>query len=757
MALGVTFAFAGPPESKRAKSNSSLKSGKSKKKKKKKGKRGKKGKGKAKVKSGKSGPKAKKGTKSGKSSTVKIKATKPKKQPDLPPMANKPPSIAVLKLGALNKDKKLKIVARPAQKKPIVFRASAEKKRAKMYAKREASAKKAVKTKVAALRSTVKDKNYSFKVGYTSAMDRDIKELTGLKVPKDIKKTAKAQNEKAAKKLKGRSLRTAALSRNAFGGAPPAGPGGPGGGKGKSKSKGKGKKGKGQDAPQGFSDVCSPDADAFTWSEHMPPIRDQRFCGSCWAFAAMGSYEASQHIVNDVSLDLSEQHAVDCAEIYSGKAGSCRGGWYMKVFEWMEKEGSMPTEATVPYESQDLACRNDVEAPFKVEAWGWVGHPWSRDATVDELKEAMCNYGPVSTAVTATGAFVGYTSGVFDERNPGMINHAVVLVGWDDEKNAWLMRNSWGTKWGMDGYMWIDYESNRIGEYSAWAVAPEDDNLQDDDEGAGEVDFSEKYVAVRNDSGKQLNLHVQWNAERNGKKKWLPSKPSKGKTADYVVKAGETLNLDDPTHEPFMMQANKIRIWADGDGADWDNWKKKDLVVTPQKYKGNELETYVLTFLPNGGDSAAGEADDDKGNDDKGKDDKISRYKAAYKLFENGDYAESQLAFEEWSQDYPGDKRSKKVHYFIGVARYFQKDYWGAIRRFYDFYELADWDHPWVPYYLYWTGVAFVGLGECGYASQYFDIIANGGIEAPAAWKKAASKSLTKLSNDDGTICTSWD
>src|SRR5262249_3135910 len=111
-----------------------------------------------------------------------------------------------------------------------------------------------------------------------------------------------------------------------------------------------------------------------------------------------------------------------------------------------------------------------VATPYRVVTWGFVGD----DETVpppDRIKKALCDYGPIAACVIATDLFHDYESGVFDEKASGETNHAVMIVGWDDEKHAWLMKNSWDTRWGMEGYMWIDYESNDIGLAAAWALA----------------------------------------------------------------------------------------------------------------------------------------------------------------------------------------------------------------------------------------------------------------------------------------------
>jgi cathepsin L len=84
------------------------------------------------------------------------------------------------------------------------------------------------------------------------------------------------------------------------------------------------------------------------------------------------------------------------------------------------------------------------------------------------MKQALCAYGPLSVCVRVTSAFQAYHSGVFNQNDPGAINHCVTLVGWNDAKGAWLIKNSWGTGWGMNGYMWIKYGSNSIGKLALW-------------------------------------------------------------------------------------------------------------------------------------------------------------------------------------------------------------------------------------------------------------------------------------------------
>ncbi|MDY7008249.1 MAG: C1 family peptidase, partial [Cyanobacteriota bacterium] len=78
---------------------------------------------------------------------------------------------------------------------------------------------------------------------------------------------------------------------------------------------------------------------------------------------------------------------------------------------------------------------------------------------------------PVVSAVYMTDVFHAYKGGVYNENAYGTPNHAVTIIGWDDRKRAWLVKNSWGTDWGEDGYIWIAYNTNRIGYGAAWVDA----------------------------------------------------------------------------------------------------------------------------------------------------------------------------------------------------------------------------------------------------------------------------------------------
>jgi cathepsin K len=208
----------------------------------------------------------------------------------------------------------------------------------------------------------------------------------------------------------------------------------------------------------------------------LPAIRDQQ-CGDCWSYSSVGALEVSdikENKTSPASIDLSEKEMVTC----SG-AGSCSGGWPYKVFEYLKKDKTnMMTAAQYPDNGQNGPCPN-IKPDTKVElsTWGIAdgGAGLFKIADERKIKEAIVKYGSVSACVNVTPLFQHYSGGTFNETpsdySSPSVNHAIVLVGWNDSKKAWLLRNSWGTGWGEKGYMWIDMKSNNIGYGTIWCVA----------------------------------------------------------------------------------------------------------------------------------------------------------------------------------------------------------------------------------------------------------------------------------------------
>jgi C1A family cysteine protease len=87
---------------------------------------------------------------------------------------------------------------------------------------------------------------------------------------------------------------------------------------------------------------------------------------------------------------------------------------------------------------------------------------------VEEIRTAIFEHGAVATVVAADNNFMSYQSGIFDTNTSSDINHLVVLVGYDNNQGYWILRNSWGTGWGEQGYMRIKYGMNQVGSVATY-------------------------------------------------------------------------------------------------------------------------------------------------------------------------------------------------------------------------------------------------------------------------------------------------
>jgi Papain family cysteine protease len=209
---------------------------------------------------------------------------------------------------------------------------------------------------------------------------------------------------------------------------------------------------------------------------YVPPIVDQGQCGSCWDFSGTGVSESALIkagiLKNDGSGALSEQYTLDC-----GNNGGCNGDDNTTVLAWALKTGLPLTSAYGPYQAEAGKCKyTSAMTLYKISQWGFAGNE-SGVTAVQDIKNAMVTYGPIGCAVAAGGGWWDSGTGT-DTGTSRDIDHDVILVGWDDThdngdstKGAWIMRNSWGTSWGVGGYAWMKYGADSIGTEAVWASA----------------------------------------------------------------------------------------------------------------------------------------------------------------------------------------------------------------------------------------------------------------------------------------------
>ncbi|XP_039459031.1 procathepsin L-like [Oreochromis aureus] len=209
--------------------------------------------------------------------------------------------------------------------------------------------------------------------------------------------------------------------------------------------------------------------DTVDWRDkgYVTGVKDQKMCGSCWAFSTTGALEGQHFRKTGMLVSLSEQQLVDCSQSF-GTHG-CHGGWMYFAFQYIKANGGIDTEQSYPYEAKDGSCRYN---PASVGAT-CSGYAYVEKYNEEALKEAVATVGPVSVAVNVQDSFRFYTSGVYDE--PGcsstILNHAVLVVGYGTENghDYWLVKNSWGRGWGEMGY--IKMSRNKYNQCGIASVA----------------------------------------------------------------------------------------------------------------------------------------------------------------------------------------------------------------------------------------------------------------------------------------------
>jgi len=186
-------------------------------------------------------------------------------------------------------------------------------------------------------------------------------------------------------------------------------------------------------------------------------IKNQGSCGSCWAFAICGVFEGRLKQVTGYSYNLSEQYQLDC----NTYGYSCNGGWFSSHNNHKYPYGAR-SESCYPYVAYKKSCSSACGVYARISSWYYVGSS-SGVPTTTSIKTAIQAKGSVAAAVYADYYFQAYTGGTFTRNASGNVNHAILLVGWDDSKGAWRLKNSWGTGWGESGLMWIKYGVQKVG------------------------------------------------------------------------------------------------------------------------------------------------------------------------------------------------------------------------------------------------------------------------------------------------------
>jgi len=195
------------------------------------------------------------------------------------------------------------------------------------------------------------------------------------------------------------------------------------------------------------------------------PVKDQGQCGSCWAFSVTEEIETDWIMAGNSMVELSPQQIVDCDTVDQG----CNGGDTPTAYAYVKANG-LESESSYPYTSGVFSLGGDGSGggscSYKASevvvnitgfAYGTTGN------NENTMQANVATIGPMSVCLAAS-AWQTYTSGIMTAAECGMqVDHCVQVVGYNTGSSLgsyWIVRNSWNTDWGIQGYIWVQLGKN---------------------------------------------------------------------------------------------------------------------------------------------------------------------------------------------------------------------------------------------------------------------------------------------------------
>jgi len=192
-------------------------------------------------------------------------------------------------------------------------------------------------------------------------------------------------------------------------------------------------------------------------------VKDQGSCGACWSFSSTSVMESMYAIKGDYNAteDMSEQQAIDCSYVPTTMAGNhgCNGG-LPYYYYYYASQTKMTIEADYKYQAATQSCNSPLVATKAINKPPVCG---VKSSNSEQEMLLMLQDAPVTIGMNVESSFKLYSGGIYTSttcnslrQSNGLVrpNHAMSVVGYgtDNGVNYWLVKNSWGTKWGLNGY-----------------------------------------------------------------------------------------------------------------------------------------------------------------------------------------------------------------------------------------------------------------------------------------------------------------
>eukprot|EP01111_Echinosteliopsis_oligospora_P011254 TRINITY_DN366_c0_g1_i1.p1 TRINITY_DN366_c0_g1~~TRINITY_DN366_c0_g1_i1.p1 ORF type:complete len:339 (-),score=93.48 TRINITY_DN366_c0_g1_i1:89-1084(-) len=227
-------------------------------------------------------------------------------------------------------------------------------------------------------------------------------------------------------------------------------------------------------APKPFvqaPNVSVPFGDVINWAANgaVTPPKNQGQCGSCWSFSTTGAVEGLNQIYTGNLISLSEQNLIDCSGNY-GTQG-CNGAWPYEAMQYIIANNGIDTESSYPYTAAQGSCQfNSANTGASMKNYQQLNQGDEGDLQNNILKQ------PVSVCIDASHqSFQLYSSGIYSESacSTSNLDHAVLAIGYGSNNgDYYIVKNSWGTGWGMGGYIWMARNDNNMCGIATAAVVP---------------------------------------------------------------------------------------------------------------------------------------------------------------------------------------------------------------------------------------------------------------------------------------------